>query len=37
LINNFTVIPVVRLRLTDVDVGVKLLTWIKTMYFKGFR
>jgi len=35
LINYYTVTPAVSLRLTDVDVAVKLLTWIKMLPFKS--
>jgi len=37
LINYFTITPAVSIRLTDVDVAVKLLTWIKMLPFKSFR
>jgi len=37
LINYFTVTPAVSIHLTNVDVAVKLLTWIKMMPFKNSR
>jgi len=37
LINYFTVTPAVSIYLTDVDVVVKLLIWIKILHFKSFR
>jgi len=37
LINYFTVTSVVSIRLTDADVTVELLTWIKMLHFKSSR
>jgi len=37
LINYFTVTPDVNIHLTDVDVAVKLLIWIKMLPFKSSR
>jgi len=37
LINYFIVTIAVGCRLREVDVAIKLLTWIKTTRFKGSR
>jgi len=37
LINYFTVTPDVSLLLTDADVAIKLLIWIKTVSFRSSR
>jgi len=37
LINYFTVTHAVGIRLTNANIAVKLLTWIKMMLFKSCR